>query len=68
MSDAVRPRARLATGLFLGAVAVAAVVTYLVHAGVAFWATCVAPRMFLSSGLAQLPTPVGKAPEDTDRS
>jgi PAS domain S-box-containing protein len=29
MSDAVRPRARLATGLFLGAVAVAAVVTYL---------------------------------------
>ena len=46
----------------------AAVVTYLVHAGVAFWATCVAPRMFLSSGLAQLPTPVGKAPEDTDRS
>ena len=45
----------------------AAVVTYLVYAGVAFWATCVAPRMFLSSGLAQLPTPVGKAPENTDK-
>jgi len=29
MSDAVRPRARIATGLFLGAAAVAAVVTYL---------------------------------------
>lgn len=45
----------------------AAVVTYLVYAGVAFWATCVAPRMFLSSGLAQLPTPVEKAPDNTDK-
>lgn len=34
-----------------------AAVTYLVYAGVAFWAAYVAPRMFLNSGLARLPAP-----------
>ena len=46
---------------------VAAVVTYLVYAGVAFWATCVAPRMFLSSGLARLPAPMGETLEKDDK-
>lgn len=44
-----------------------AVVTYLVYAGVAFWATFVAPRMFLRSGLAGLPEPAGETPTKGDR-
>lgn len=42
-------------------------VMFVAYAAIAFWATCLAPEMFIRSGLAERPAPRAHTPEDGPR-